>query len=54
MIERTYEVGNYICKGGYRQEALRLAVEHAKKNPDLSASNVVRIARVFEEYLDDE
>ena len=54
MTETTFEVGNYICKGGYRQEALRLAVEHAKKNPDLGALNVVRIAQIFEGYLDDE
>lgn len=54
MTERTYEVGNYICAPGYRQEALRLAVEHAKKNPDLSAYGVVRIAQVFEEYLNND
>ena len=52
--ETSFEVSNNICKGGYRQEALRLAVEHAKKNPDLSAIDVVWIAQVFEGYLDDE
>ena len=54
MTETTFEVGNYICKGGYRQEALRLAVEHAKKHDWMTSHDVVSVAQVFEEYLDDE